>query len=149
MWIVLFAAAALFAADRLLKRLARQGKLTFSLAHGRVVADHLENSGIICGLCRKRPLLAKVLPCASLLAALSCFLPHFSRRSALSRAGIALFTLGGVSNIYDRMRRGSVTDYLRFPRLPVKKLARLVWNVADFMILFGVLLTGLGMGKER
>ena len=73
MWIALLAAAALFASDRLLKHLARQGKLTFSAANGHVVTTHHENSGMMFGLCKKRQTLARYLPCVSLLAVLSFF----------------------------------------------------------------------------
>lgn len=149
MWIALLAAASLLALDRLLKHLARQGKLTFSAANGHVVTTHHENSGMMFGLCKKQQTLTRYLPCVSLLAVLSYFLPHFSQRSTLSKAGIVLFTLGGISNIYDRIRRGSVTDYIRFPKFPVKKLVRLVWNVADFMILLGALFTWVGTWKDK
>ena len=149
MWIALLAAASLLALDRLLKHLARQGKLTLSAADGHVVMTHHENSGMIFGLCKKQTVLSRYLPCVSLLAVLWYFLPHLSRRSTLSKAGIVLLTLGGISNLYDRIRRGSVTDYLCFPKLPVKKLARLIWNVADFMILLGALFTWIGTWKDK
>ena len=45
------------------------------------------------------------------------------------------------------MRRGSVTDYVQLPRAG-KRLGRLVWNVADFMLLGGVVLTVLGLLRE-
>ena len=55
--------------------------------------------------------------------------------------------LGGISNQWDRLRRGSVTDYLQFPHRKAKKRA-LVWNLADFMLIGGVVLTVAGLVKE-
>ena len=60
---------------------------------------------------------------------------------------LGLVLSGGVSNQYDRLRRGSVTDYLQFPHRRIKKRA-LVWNLADFMLLGGVVLTVLGLLRE-
>ena len=60
---------------------------------------------------------------------------------------VLLVLAGGLSNQYDRMRRGRVTDYVQLPRAG-KKLGRLVWNVADFMLLGGVVLSVIGLIRE-
>lgn len=149
MWIALCIGVALFTLDRVLKKRSREGKLHFARCGGHIRLTHLENEGMIFGLCKERQALSSVLPCVSMAAVLACFLPHFSQKDALSKAGIALFTLGGISNLYDRIRRHSVTDYIQFPTLPVKKLKRLVWNVADFMILIGAVLTLIGEMRKK
>ena len=69
------------------------------------------------------------------------------RRTAPARLGILLTLTGGLSNQYDRLRRGSVTDYVRFPGAG-KKLRSLVWNLADFMLLGGTVLTAIGLLRE-
>ena len=74
-------------------------------------------------------------------------LPQLSRRPFAAQLGISLVLSGGVSNQYDRLRRGSVTDYLQLPHRRIKKRA-LVWNLADFMLLGGVVLTVLGLLRE-
>lgn len=43
-----------------------------------------------------------------------------------------LIALGGISNVYDRIFNGGVTDYIIF--------ARSAWNIADIMILAGIAL---------
>lgn len=148
MWIALLVGIGLFALDRIGKQLSREGKLTASTVGGHIRLTHLENAGMIFGLCKKHQTLSRYLPCVSLLAVLACCVPHFSQKNALSRAGITLFTLGGISNIFDRIRRGSVTDYIQFPKLPGKKAKRLVWNMADFMIILGAVLAAIGILKE-
>ena len=64
-----------------------------------------------------------------------------------AQLGILSVLLGGISNQWDRLRRGSVTDYVRFPGAG-KKLRSLVWNLADFMLLGGTVLTAIGLLRE-
>ena len=64
---------------------------------------------------------------------------RFFELTHLENRGAALLACGGLSNLVDRFARGSVTDYLRFPYLP-GRVGRLVWNLADFMILAGAVL---------
>ena len=54
--------------------------------------------------------------------------------------GAGLLLGGSLANLFDRIFRGSVTDYLRFPTLPWKKIRTLVFNLADLCIFFGTVL---------
>ena len=87
------------------------------------------------------------LPLGVWLAAAACLLPELGKRAFAAQLGILSVLLGGISNQWDRLRRGSVTDYLQFPHRKAKKRA-LVWNLADFMLIGGVVLTVAGLGKE-
>lgn len=62
------------------------------------------------------------------------------RQTKVSVAGIgyALILGGGLSNFIDRVKKGTVTDYLRFPNFPIKKISNLVFNLSDFGIFAGV-----------
>jgi signal peptidase II len=55
------------------------------------------------------------------------------------------FLLGGAySNTYDRVRRGYVVDYAKWnPKAGI--FGRYIWNIADFFILIGSLLTFGGL----
>lgn len=56
---------------------------------------------------------------------------------------------GGMSNWYDRHKRGYVTDYVSF-RFGPEKFRRLVFNVSDFCIFFGLaLLTAISCRESR
>lgn len=138
-------AAALFAADRVLKYLSRTGKLKFESKYLRLT--HLENHGFFLGLGQKHEKLLRWLPLGVWLAAAACLLPELARRAFAAKLGVLLVLLGGVSNQWDRLRRGSVTDYIQFPHRRVKKRA-LVWNLADFMLIGGVVLTAAGLLRE-
>ena len=80
-------------------------------------------------------------------AALCRALRQLGKRAFAAQLGILSVLLGGISNQWDRLRRGSVTDYLQFPHRKAKKRA-LVWNLADFMLIGGVVLTVAGLVKE-
>lgn len=145
MYIAIAAAAVLLAADRVLKYLSRTGKLKFESKYLRLT--HLENRGFFLGLGQKHEKLLCWLPLGVWLLAAVCLLPQLCKRAFTAQLGIAAVLLGGISNQWDRLRRGSVTDYLQFPHRRVKKRA-LVWNLADFMLVGGVVLTVVGLLKE-
>lgn len=145
MYIAIAAAALLFAADQVLKYLSRTGKLKFESKYLRLT--HLENRGFFLGLGQKHEKLLRWLPLGVWLLAAVCLLPQLCKRAFTAQLGIAAVLLGGISNQWDRLRRGSVTDYLQFPHRRVKKRA-LVWNLADFMLVGGVVLTVVGLLKE-
>lgn len=145
MYIAIAIAAALFAADRVLKYLSRTGKLKFESKYLRLT--HLENHGFFLGLGQKHEKLLRWLPLGVWLAAAACLLPELARRAFAAKLGILLVLLGGVSNQWDRLRRGGVTDYIQFPHRRMKKRA-LVWNLADFMLIGGVVLTVAGLLRE-
>ena len=145
MYIAIAVAAALFAADRILKYLSRTGKLKLEGKYLRLT--HLENRGFFLGLGQKHEKLLRWLPLGVWLLAAVCLLPELGKRVFAAQLGIAAVLLGGISNQWDRLRRGSVTDYLQFPHRRVKKRS-LVWNLADFMLIGGVVLTVIGLLKE-
>ena len=144
-YIAIAIAAALLGADRVLKYLSRTGKLRLESKYLRLT--HLENRGFFLGLGQKHEKLLRWLPMGVWLLAAVCLLPELGKRVFSAQLGILLVLLGGLSNQFDRLRRGSVTDYLQFPHRRVKKRAR-VWNLADFMLIGGVVLTVLGLLRE-
>ena len=145
MYIAIAIAAALLGADRVLKYLSRTGKLRLESKYLRLT--HLENRGFFLGLGQKHEKLLRWLPMGVWLLAAVCLLPELGKRVFSAQLGILLVLLGGLSNQFDRLRRGSVTDYLQFPHRRVKKRAP-VWNLADFMLIGGVVLTVLGLLRE-
>ena len=65
-----------------------------------------------------------------------------------SRVGCGLLLGGGVSNLWERVRHGSVYDYVRFPKAP-EPVCRYVFNLADFAIFLGAAEILAGKGKKR
>lgn len=68
-------------------------------------------------------------------------------REVLPRVGAGLALGGGLSNLYERLRRGKVLDYARFPHLPGRG-KNYVYNAADLAIFAGLLLLLLGEGRR-
>ena len=99
---------------------------------GRIRLTALWNDGAAFSL----PLKRKLVTALSILILPLVWV--FRRRSPIG-AGLALG--GGLSNLWERLRRGAVYDYVQFPKLP--KIGRYVWNLADLAILIGGLLLTL------
>ena len=86
--------------------------------------EFLENKGGASGIFSSHPKILK-----GISGAMLCFcafvLGKERQKGRVSIAGIgyALLLGGGLSNFIDRMKKGSVTDYIRFPEFPVKKIS--------------------------
>lgn len=131
---LLTAAAVLTACTAARKALCRAGRRETSHWGGRVRLTALWNDGAAFGLpIGRRTVLAGSL--AVLLAAAGCL----GRNPAA--AGLVLG--GGLSNFWERLRRGRVYDYLRFPGAP-GPLGRYVYNLADLAVFLGA--AGLLLG---
>ena len=145
MWPAIGVTAVLLAGDRVLKALSRKGKLHYEGKPVRLT--NLENPGFFLGKGSRHRAFLRWGPLAVWIAAAFLLLPQAAQRLRPARLGILLVLAGGLSNQYDRLRRGSVTDYVRFPGAG-KKLRSLVWNLADFMLLGGTVLTAIGLLRE-
>ena len=64
------------------------------------------------------------------------------------KIGAGLLLGGGLSNLLDRLIRGHVTDYIRFCKAKIKKLRRIVFNLADVFIAIGAVLLVLFAWKN-
>ena len=64
------------------------------------------------------------------------------------RLGCALLLGGGISNLWERVRHGSVFDYIVFPKAS-EKLRRYVFNLADIAIFLGAIAIVLGTRKRK
>ncbi len=59
----------------------------------------------------------------------------------LFKIGIALILGGATSNIVDRFKNGYVIDYITFTKVRPKKIKNIVYNIGDFAIFLGAILT--------
>ena len=131
MIVTAIAAGAALSLCALVRRGLEAGKGPASLLGGRVLVRRLYNRGSGFGLV---PLDARQVAPLS-LAALWALLRAYGG----SRLGAGLILGGGLSNLYERVRRGRVLDYLRFPRAP-GVLKKYTYNLADLFILLGAVL---------
>ena len=138
MIVTAIAAGAALSLCALVRRGLEAGKGPASLLGGRVLVRRLYNLGSGFGLV---PLDARQVAPLS-LAALWALL-----RWGGSRLGTGLLLGGGLSNLYERVRRGRVLDYLRFPRAP-GVLKKYTYNRAELFILLGAVLLLLRRRKR-
>ena len=87
------------------------------------------------GMLKDRPELVRLIPLAVLSAVTGIFLWLFPRKGhRLEKVGAALVLGGGLSNLYDRMKRGYVVDYFS---VRVEKLKKIVFNLGDIAVFLG------------
>lgn len=102
------------------------------------------NKGAFLGLGKEKPSLVKCV--SGLLLALP-FLGYmytiYKKGSYLSRLGYELLLGGGLSNVYDRIYKGGVIDYIQLPQA-YGKVKNIIFNIADVAILVGAGFVGLG-----
>lgn len=140
---LLGSAAALFGLDQCLKQLVEQQspeKFPRSMDYtgGKIKLYRNHNRGFCFEFLKHRPGLVKRLPLCLTSAAggILCFLSAQSGYRA-EKAGYALVFAGGLSNLYDRLKRGYVVDYFSIQSGFLKKV---VFNLGDFFILAGAVI---------
>ena len=78
-------------------------------------------------------------------AAVVWMLVHFARsgaRHTIFPVALGLLVGGSVSNLFDRVRQGHVTDFIHITHWPT-------FNLADTFIVIGVALLVIGLGRAE
>ena len=91
---------------------------------------HVRNHGVAFGAFAGGGTIVALIIAAALAALVVWFVRHTDTPLAWLPTGLLLG--GAVGNIFDRIRDGAVTDFIKFPAWPA-------FNVADIAITFGVL----------
>jgi len=155
LFFLLVMAAVVFAEERIRTyiRSAPPENTARSFWNDRVRIEHVENTGFSASRLQDRPEVVQAVSAAATAVSFLTALPELFRRkkNAGFLLGAGLLFGGSLANLLDRTFRGSVTDYLRFPRLPWKKVRTLVFNFADLCILLGALTVMLHslFGKKK
>ena len=101
----------------------------------RIRLQKLENGGTAFGkLEEKRELLTKLVCVTFFLSLIRFLILLLKKGRTLTKLGMAMIMGGGAANLHDRMKKGSVTDYLSFES-KWKALSTIVFNLADVFIL--------------
>lgn len=146
---LLLVVAGIFALDRVLKEKINCAKdedfpKKLKGSRGLVEIRRAFNPGFSMGRLGRHPKLVKAL---SVLATifLAFALPYMSYTMGdsylLQKYGMAMVLGGAMSNTYDRVRYGKVTDYL-YIRIGVLK--KMIINIGDIALYFGGILYALG-----
>ena len=92
---------------------------------------------------KKKKLLHLISVIFTLIIAMLFLFTLFQKGNRALKLGLSLLLGGAFSNTYDRLSRDYVIDYFSFCS-PWEKLNRIVFNISDFCIIIGTLLTVLG-----
>lgn len=125
-----------FFGDQYLKKNVKDGK---EFLGGYITVKKTRNTGFIMN---KASGSKWVLPVISMMFGVTTYLYLLTlgkKRRKLKRLGLALIIGGAASNLYDRIQKGGVTDYLILRGLP-----KIVFNLADFIIVIGAIVSYIG-----
>ncbi|WP_178007665.1 signal peptidase II [Mediterraneibacter sp.] len=108
----------------------------------KVVLRHVQNKGICMSLLEDEPKTAHILSGAASGAVLGwhAFTVMTKKKGFWKKFGLSLMAAGSASNLFDRIVRGHVVDYVGF-RCEDKQLAGITYNFADFFIAAGTVIT--------
>ena len=106
----------------------------------------VHNKGFALNMLEKRPELVRCLQAVlmGLIGLYSVIKVFFRTGKNLTSLGFAMILGGGASNLFDRVKRGYVVDYLGLP-----KMKKIVFNLSDLFIFLGSFLVLLGELKEK
>ena len=96
---------------------------------GAVYSTFEDKSKIICGI-------------SAIFLAIMCIIFGVSltkKGNNATKLGLSLMVAGGLSNVYDRIKRKYVVDYIYW-----NKLKKIVFNLADVFVMIGAIFTVIG-----
>ncbi len=112
------------------------------------IIEKYYNRGAALDLLSRRPGAVCILHAGMLSAAGVCYAMVLrAPGNALSKTGMALLVGGGAGNLCDRLCRGYVVDYFRFPVGP-ERFRRIIFNLSDLCVFAGALLAVAGADKK-
>lgn len=123
------------------------GRNERKLLGGRLLLRRHHNRGMVLNAGEKRQsVVAAVSVVLTAVLTVVFFISLGHRGNNLLRAGLSLLLGGAFSNTYDRLKRKYVVDYISFG-VKWKRLRNIVFNISDFCIIIGALLTALGLSR--
>jgi len=119
------------------------------MAGGKIILKKYYNSGGAGNFLKSHPKCIRSAHISTLLAASAALLYVMPKKNTTAaKTGLSLLVGGGFSNLYDRLTKGYVVDYVSFGFGP-KRFQKLVFNFADFFIFSGILLCAVQSLKEK
>ena len=113
------------------------------IAHNKILLRKYHNYGAFLNLMEtKKKLLHTISILFTLIIAVFFLFTLCHKGNHILKLGLSLLLGGAFSNTYDRLSRNYVVDYFSFCS-PFPKLNRIVFNISDFCIIIGALLTVL------
>lgn len=112
-----------------------------------LILKKYHNTGAMLNLgAAKRSVVTAISVALTALLSIAFLLSLGQRGNHILRIGLSFLLGGSFSNTYDRLKRKYVVDYLSF-NVKWNWLRKIVFNVSDFCIIVGSLLTALGASR--
>lgn len=133
----IFLAPLILCADTIIKKKRERNKTPESYLDGHIHIMTYHNYGAFLNSGERNPFIVKLISVILTLVLTAMYIMTFTKfGSKQLRIGLAFLLGGAYSNTYDRVKKGFVTDYLNFPKIP-GKIRNIVFNISDFCILLG------------
>lgn len=140
-------AAAVFVVEFIIKGYIERNRETGAVTEacgGRLWIRKYHNKGAFLNIMERNGLLLKGISVVFTLLITGVFIMTLGKKgSIMLKTGLALLLGGAFSNTYDRLYRKYVVDYfsIHITKGPFKRLSQVVFNLADFCIMIGAMLT--------
>lgn len=129
--------AFILCAETVFKKYREENTVVSEYLNGNVRIMTYHNHGAFLNCGDKTPALVKWISVGLTLLMTALYILTFTKYGSKQlRTGLALLLGGAYSNTYDRVKKGFVTDYLNFPKMP-GKIRNIVFNISDFCIAIG------------
>jgi len=137
--IVIALMAGVIALDRYFKNKSERLGVSKASPNKRVYFDNVHNRGIALNIMDSDPEFVKSFT-AVITGVIGAFFAGaiIGGKSRLRVLGLGLALSGAASNLFDRVKFGYVVDFLAI-NLPIKGIKKIVFNIADFSVIFGAL----------
>lgn len=107
-----------------------------------IIITKYHNKGAMLNFMQKRPNWIIGISSAGMGAVLALIIEHVtSKANFLQKWGSALILGGGFSNLWNRIQKGYVVDYLIINK---GKLKNVIFNLSDFAIILGGIMLSIG-----
>ncbi len=131
-----------FVVDQFLKKQVEENRLEDGKQYlgGLITIKKSINKGFIMNRLEEKP--RWVLAGVSAVFGMTAYIYLLTlgkKNRKIKRFGLALMVGAAASNLYDRIKKGGVTDYI-----VVKGIPDIVFNIADFAIVAGAMISALG-----
>ena len=115
------------------------------IAGGKIIISKFHNTGACLNLGNKKQKLVAFVSVLFTILMVGVFLVTLTTHgNHAMKLGLALLLGGAFSNTYDRLKRKYVVDYVSF-KTPWKKLNGIIFNISDFMIAIGAMMSAVAV----
>lgn len=153
MIVLLLVVAAVFGVDFFLKRKVDEQLVEGEereIFDGKAILTKHYNEGFAMNTLKDSPMLVKILNIVVAAIFIFCYtLIVREKGGKVRKVGCAMVLGGGLSNLYDRLVKGHVIDYIRIPFKKLKSLSKIIFNLSDVMIAIGSILILFGGSSKK